>query len=964
MDIRAKYIQFFRDKGHKIYDSMPLVPDDASLLFTNAGMVQFKDIFTGKIPTPKPPRATSSQLCIRAGGKHNDLENVGYTARHHTLFEMLGNFSFGDYFKKEAIAHAWEFVTRELGFDKNILYVTIHESDDEAYELWCEHIEPNRIKRMGDKDNFWQMGDSGPCGPCSEIYVDQGEEFFHSNEDYFGGDGDRFLEIWNLVFMQYEQKDGVRTLLPKPSIDTGMGLERVIALKEGRINNFDSSLFAPLMRKIEEISGHKYIPDDEKYRQEDNLKNNITDSISKKESFETKRLGNDEIVASFRVIADHARSVAFLLAQGVNFDKEGRGYVLRRILRRAVRHGYLLGLKKAFLYEVVGAVCDCMGKHYSYLCERKNAIQEQCRAEEDRFFETIENGMQLFNVELEKTLGKELLALENRFDKSLVNDIVTLGDDYFYKALKLPFEIYQEFYQGKISKDELKKAIEKQNGDVGSSNAKVPLFSGEVAFRLYDTFGFPLDLTQDMLREYGIKLDIASFESCMQEQKNRGRASWKGSGDALKNGDFNALVSEFGINKFVGYECMQIKSKILAILDSNFRRIDTLSSGSSGWIMLESTPFYPESGGPIGDKGWLKTSIDSKTKNIAKVLDTQKFFGINLSQVQALQSISVNDFIIANIDFTMRAEIAKHHSATHLLHYALKQILGSHISQAGSLVEEHRLRFDFSHPKALTNEEIEKIESLVNWQISMQNPQICETMELEKAKARGAMALFGEKYSENVRVISFGDSMELCGGIHVNNTAEIGSFYIVKESGVSSGVRRIEAVCGHAAYKHGKEALNLLKEAKEAIKNQDLLLGIHKLKNQLTDLKERSSKVKYNIKNLETQNINGITIIAMYLDSIESSEAKAIVDNAKNEYSKIAIMLITESNGKLSITAGIKDVAGLKAGEWVKLIAKELGGNGGGRDDFATAGVKDYVDSNQIKKALDLAKKIAMEKIK
>ena len=529
MDIRAKFLEYFASKGHKVYDSMPLVPDDASLLFTNAGMVQFKDIFTGKIPAPSPNIATSSQLCIRAGGKHNDLENVGYTARHHTLFEMLGNFSFGAYFKKEAIAYAWEFVTEVLGFDKSLLYVTIHESDDEAYELWCEHIEPERIKRMGDKDNFWQMGDTGPCGPCSEIYVDQGAEFFNGEEDYFGGEGDRFLEIWNLVFMQYERdSSGALTPLPKPSIDTGMGLERVIALKEGEINNFDSSLFAPIMQCIKELTGKSYYRDSVLLKNTMGFAKDIIDSYKKD-------------IASFRVIADHARAVAFLLAQGVNFDKEGRGYVLRRILRRAVRHGYLLGLRKAFLYEVVGVVCDTMGGHYSYLKERKNAVQEQCRAEEERFFETIESGMALFQAELD--------SMRQKNEKS---------------------------------------------------------FNGEIAFKLYDTYGFPLDLTQDMLRELGLGVDLQGFEKCMQEQKDRSKAHWKGSGDTIKEGDFNTLLSEFGENKFVGYECISTESKILALLDSGFKRIESLEAGQEGWVMLESTPFYPESGGPVGDKKIFK----------------------------------------------------------------------------------------------------------------------------------------------------------------------------------------------------------------------------------------------------------------------------------------------------------------------------------------------------------------------
>ena len=883
-DIRQQYLDFFASKSHKIYDSMPLVPDDASLLFTNAGMVQFKDIFTGKIPIPTPPRATSSQLCIRAGGKHNDLENVGYTARHHTLFEMLGNFSFGNYFKKEAIAYAWEFVTQILKFDKSVLYVTIHESDDEAYELWCEHIEPSRIKRMGDKDNFWQMGDSGTCGPCSEIYVDQGEKYFHTKEDYFGGEGDRFLEIWNLVFMQFEQKDGVRTPLPKPSIDTGMGLERVIALKEGKINNFDTSLFAPLMQCLQKLTHKTYYGDDE-----------IFDRLDLQEA-QIVEIKN--IQASFRVIADHARSVAFLLAQGVNFDKEGRGYVLRRILRRAVRHGYLLGLKKPFLYEVVGVVCECMGEHYSYLQERKRAIKEQCRAEEERFFETIESGMVLFNTELENLQS------------------------------------------------------------VASSKKQEIFFSGEVAFKLYDTYGFPLDLTQDMLRERHIQVDMQAFEQCMNEQKSRSKASWKGSGDALKEGDFNVLLSKFGENKFVGYESNKETCKIKALLDSQFKMVDTLSPSSQGWVMLDITPFYPESGGPVGDKGALYStnkSLESiQTQKFAQVLDTQKFFGLNLSQIEVLSALKVGQEVMAEVD-SMRFEIAKHHSATHLLHFALSQVLGSHIAQAGSLVQPHRLRFDFSHPKALTNDEVTHIENLVNEQILKASHQKCETMNIKEAKEKGAKALFGEKYGERVRVVSFGDSIELCGGIHVNNTAEIGSFYIVKESGVSSGVRRIEAVCGNAAYHYGKNALLELSRARESLKAQDILQGIEKIKMQLNEAKEKANKAKQSVKSLDYEEINGVRLIVLKLDSVSANEAKEIIDRSKNESESVAILLLSESNNKISIVAGVKN-APLKAGAWVKQVAQELGGNGGGRDDFATAGGKDI---DKISQALNLAKDIA-----
>lgn len=880
-DIRALYLEFFKSKGHKVYDSMPLVPDDASLLFTNAGMVQFKDIFTGKIPIPSPNIATSSQLCIRAGGKHNDLENVGYTARHHTLFEMLGNFSFGAYFKKEAIAYAWEFVTEILGFDKSLLYVTIHESDDEAFELWQEHIESSRIKRMGDKDNFWQMGDTGPCGPCSEIYVDQGAEFFHSEEDYFGGEGDRFLEIWNLVFMQYERdSSGALKPLPKPSIDTGMGLERVIALKEGEINNFDSSLFAPIMQCIKELTGKSYYRDSVLLKNTMGFAKDIIDSCRKD-------------IASFRVIADHARAVAFLLAQGVNFDKEGRGYVLRRILRRAVRHGYLLGLRKAFLYEVVGVVCDSMGGHYSYLIERKNALQEQCRAEEERFFETIESGMALFQAELD--------SMRQKNEKS---------------------------------------------------------FNGEIAFKLYDTYGFPLDLTQDMLRELGLSIDLQGFEKCMQEQKDRSKAHWRGSGDSVKDGDFNALLSEFGENKFVGYESISTESKILALLDSSFKRIESLEAGQEGWVMLESTPFYPESGGPVGDKGILKN--DSNIT--AQVLDTQKYFGLNLSKVVATSMLKVGDLVKAQVD-SSRFEIAKHHSATHLLHYALRQILGSHIAQAGSLVESNRLRFDFSHPKALSVNELEQIEALVNEKITESSPQVCETMGIEQAKAKGAMALFGEKYGESVRVITLGDSIELCGGIHIHNTAEIGSFYIVRESSVSSGVRRIEAVCGKAAYHYGKAALDSIKSLKEQLKAQDVLQGVAKLQNALKEARDNANKAKQSVKSLDYEEINGVKLIVLKLDLVEAKEAKDIIDRAKNENEKVAILLLTESSGKIALTAGVKGVESkLKAGAWVKQVAQILGGNGGGRDDFATAGGK-VTESSKVQEALDVAKQIARENL-
>ncbi|EHZ3629300.1 alanine--tRNA ligase, partial [Campylobacter jejuni] len=710
MDIRKAYLDFFASKGHEITPSSPLVPDDATLLFANAGMVPFKSIFTGEIPRPNPPRKTSCQTCIRAGGKHNDLDNVGYTARHHTFFEMLGNFSFGDYFKEQAIAYAWEFVTEVLKLPKDRLYVTVHENDDEAFNLWQKHIQKERIYKFGDKDNFWQMGDTGPCGPCSEIFYDQGEEHFNSSEDYMGGDGDRFLEIWNLVFMQYERSaDGVLSPLPKPSIDTGMGLERVTAIKEGKFSNFDSSLFMPIINEISKLCNKTYIY---------------------------------ESGASFRVIADHIRSSVFLLAQGVSFDKEGRGYVLRRILRRALRHGYLLGFKQAFMYKLVDIVCDLMGGHYTYLNEKKDFIKEQIRLEEERFLSTIENGIEIFNEELKNT--KEI-------------------------------------------------------------------FSGEVAFKLYDTYGFPLDLTADMLREKNLKVDEEKFELLMNEQKARAKASWKGSGDKTASGDFKNLLEKFGENHFVGYEKAECESKILALLDEDFKEVSTLKD--AGWVMLENTPFYATSGGQSADSGFIAKR---------EVLDTQKFFNLNLSFVKAGEELKVGDIVHARIDTEKREQIARHHSATHLLHHALREILGSHVSQAGSLVESNKLRFDFTHHKALNKEELESIEKRVNEMIINSSEAILENMPLEEAKKSGAIALFNEKYQGNVRVLTLGESKELCGGTHVKNTAQIGSFYIVKESGVSAGVRRIEAVVSKAALEFVKNQLEELSKVKDELKNNDI----------------------------------------------------------------------------------------------------------------------------------------------
>lgn len=828
LDLRRAFLEFFESKGHSIIESAPLVPDDATLLFTNAGMVQFKSIFTGDVPIPQNPRATSSQTCIRAGGKHNDLENVGHTARHHTFFEMLGNFSFGDYFKEEAIAYAWEFVTEVMKLPIDKLWVTVHDSDDEAEEIWKKHIDASRILRMGDADNFWQMGDTGPCGPCSEIFIDQGAENFNGPEDYMGGDGDRFLEIWNLVFMQYERdSSGVLKPLPKPSIDTGMGLERATAVMEGVYSNYDSSLFMPLIKRVEELINKPY-----EYKSG----------------------------ASYRVIADHIRTVVFLLAQGVNFSNEGRGYVLRRILRRAVRHGYLLGFGEPFLYKIAPTLVETMGGEYPYIGEKLSVLEEQIRLEEERFFKTISDGIELFNEELKNT-----------------------------------------------------------------SN----IFSGDVAFKLYDTYGFPLDLTEDMLKDKNLSVDIERFEALMSEQKAKSKAAWKGSGDSATEGDFKTLLEKFGENEFIGYGYLESRVKINALLSESFEIVDELSAMQRGWVMLEKSPFYAESGGQCGDTGMLGDSV--------KVLDTKKFYGINLSHIETKVTLKSGDMVDVKVDKT-RSEIAKHHSATHLLHAALYEILGEHISQAGSLVEHNRLRFDFSHPKAMSSDEIALVEEWVNHRILNPLENITQVMGIDEAKKSGAKAQFGEKYGTEVRVVKFGESIEFCGGTHVKNTADIGMFIITKESGVSAGVRRIEAVCGEAAYNYIKSQRELIAKTQSELKNLDILAGINRLKSNITELKKELSNTQSSQKTeLKSEVINGVNVI---IEQIAGGDIKEQIDEIKNRYDSVAVMLFMAKDDKVLIASGSKN-SPIKAGDWVKNIAPILGGGGGGRDDFAQAGGKD-----------------------
>jgi len=837
MDIRQSFLDFFQSKGHTLNASSPLVPidDDGTLMFVNAGMVPFKSIFTGDAPIPNPPRATSSQTCIRAGGKHNDLDNVGYTARHHTLFEMLGNFSFGDYFKEEVMAFAWEFITSEkyLNLPTEKLWVTVHEDDDEAYELWQKHIAKERIVKFDDKENFWAMGDTGACGPCSEIFYDQGAEHFNGEEDYMGGEGDRFLEIWNLVFMQYDRDEkGTLYPLPKPSIDTGMGFERVVAIKEGVLNNYHSTLFMPYINKIAELVGTPY---------DYNASNS----------------------ASYRVIADHLRSCSFLLAQGINFDKDGRGYVLRRIMRRAIRHGYLLGLREPFMYKMVNTLVESMGKQYHYLVERAESIKASMKLEEERFFKTIEDGIKLFNQELKNTTD---------------------------------------------------------------------MFNGEVAFKLNDTYGFPLDLTEDMLREKNIKLDIDAFNKKLEAQKVQSKAGWKGTGDAAATGDFKELKESFGLNEFVGYNKTSSLATVLALLDENFKRVEEING--KGWVFLSSTPFYAESGGQVGDTGILVgRGVPSPT---IKVTDTKKFLEMNLSLIEG--SIKVCEQVEAIVDDS-RIEVERHHSATHLLHAGLREILGDHIAQAGSLNDDKRLRFDFSHPQAMTNEELEHVEAWVNDKISRNITGMTKVMSIDEAKNSGAMALFGEKYGDEVRVVSFGDaSIELCGGTHVKNASEIGLFMITKESGVSAGVRRIEAVCSKSALSEVHALRASLNEVKVELKNQNPMAGINKLKEDVKTLKsELKTALNSTKKELTASEVNGVTAI---VEEVEAGDIKELIDEAKNKYPNVAIMLFQKKGDKVLIACGSKET-NVKAGNWIKAIAPILGGGGGGRPDFAQAGGKD-----------------------
>ena len=850
-EIRQAFLDFFHSKGHQVVASSSLVPhNDPTLLFTNAGMNQFKDVFLG-LDKRNYSRATTSQRCVRAGGKHNDLENVGYTARHHTFFEMLGNFSFGDYFKHDAIQFAWELLTSEKWFalPKERLWVTVYESDDEAYEIWEKEvgIPRERIIRIGDNkgapyasDNFWQMGDTGPCGPCTEIFYDHGDHIWGGPPGSPEEDGDRYIEIWNIVFMQFNrQADGTMEPLPKPSVDTGMGLERIAAVLQHVNSNYDIDLFRTLIQAVAKVTG-------------------ATDLSNK----------------SLRVIADHIRSCAFLIADGVMPSNENRGYVLRRIIRRAVRHGNMLGAKETFFYKLVGPLIDVMGSAGEDLKRQQAQVEQVLKTEEEQFARTLERGLALLDEELAKLSGDTL--------------------------------------------------------------------DGETAFRLYDTYGFPVDLTADVCRERNIKVDEAGFEAAMEEQRRRAReASGFGA-------DYNAMIRVDSTSEFKGYDHLELNGKVTALFVDG-KAVDAINAGQEAVVVLDQTPFYAESGGQVGDKGELKGANFSFA-----VEDTQKY-GQAIGHIGKLAagSLKVGDAVQADVDEARRARIRLNHSATHLMHAALRQVLGTHVSQKGSLVNDKVLRFDFSHNEAMKPEEIRAVEDLVNTQIRRNLPIETNIMDLEAAKAKGAMALFGEKYDERVRVLSMGDfSTELCGGTHASRTGDIGLFRIISESGTAAGVRRIEAVTGegaiatvHADSDRLSEVAHLLKGDSNnlADKVRSVLERTRQLEKELQQLKEQAAAQESANLSSKAIDVNGVKLLVSELSGVEPKMLRTMVDDLKNQLGSTIIVLATVAEGKVSLIAGVsKDVTDrVKAGELIGMVAQQVGGKGGGRPDMAQAGGTD-----------------------
>ncbi len=843
-DIRQSFLDFFKSKDHEVVSSSSLVPsNDPTLLFTNAGMVQFKDAFLGREKRDYK-RATSSQRCVRAGGKHNDLENVGYTARHHTFFEMLGNFSFGDYFKREAIAYAWEYLTEVLKIPESKLWITVFEDDDEAADIWLKEIgvSPERFSRCGAADNFWSMGDTGPCGPCSEIFYDHGEDIPGGPPGSEDADLDRYIEIWNLVFTQFD-RDASGTLkpIPHPSVDTGMGLERITAVMQNVHNNYEIELFEKIIRSIKELAG----------------KNNLD-------------------VISTQVVADHIRSCSFLITDGVIPSNEGRGYVLRRIIRRAIRHGNKLGFNEPFFYKLVDILEQVMGKAYPELVQSRSNIERVLLAEEERFAETLEQGLKVL-------------------------------DD----------------------------VISKMGSDV---------IQGEDVFRLYDTYGFPVDLTADIARERNLKVDMDGFNKAMAEQRKRARAASKFDVGVSVDTD-DSLVSAF-----TGYERLKQKTTIIALYQDG-RNVKSLKQGDVGGVILLETPFYAQSGGQVGDKGELFTD------DIFFEIEDTKKQGQSHIHLGVLRtgSIKVGDVVRAAVDQKRRIDIMRNHSATHLLHSALRNLLGDHVIQKGSLVADDRLRFDFSHNEPLTKQQIHEIERLVNSQVLKNEATEVQVMSLDRAKASGAMSLFGEKYEDTVRVLNIGGdfSCELCGGTHVERAGDIGFFKITSESGTASGVRRIEAVTGVGALNWIENAEVKLQRIAEILKTDiesvDSKLSVQidktrKLEKELEQLKGKMASSAGSDMASDAQTIDGIKVIAKLLEGVDPKTLRDTVDQLKNKLGTAALILATVSgDSKVSLVAGVtQDVTDrIKAGDLVNFVAEQVGGKGGGRPDMAQAGGND-----------------------
>ena len=932
-ELRQKFLKFFESKGHTIVRSSSLVPhDDPTLLFTNAGMNQFKDVFLGFDKRPYN-RATTAQKCVRAGGKHNDLENVGYTARHHTFFEMMGNFSFGDYFKRDAIHFAWEFLTSPewLNLPKDKLLATVYAEDDEAYNIWLNEIgmPAERIVRIGDNkgakyasDNFWQMGDTGPCGPCSEIFYDHGEEIWGGIPGSPEEDGDRWIEIWNCVFMQFNRDEqGNMNPLPKPSVDTGMGLERMAAVMQHVHSNYEIDLFQDLLKAVARETGAPFSMDE----------------------------------PSLKVVADHIRSCSFLIADGVMPSNEGRGYVLRRIIRRAVRHGYKLGQKQAFFYKLVPDLVKAMGDAYPELKEKQTQIMEALRAEESRFGETLEKGMGLFS----KTLERMKLL-----DKALSYDDINIEGGG--KRIESLLNIMNK--ESALKAEEALIKAEKQ-GVTGSLYEKIlaggyeykRIIPGEIIFKLYDTYGFPYDLTADMARELGIELDEEGFNREMEAQRARARAA--------QNFKANAQLDYTGADtEFTGYEKRSQDTKIIALYKGS-EAVDELQAGEAGVVVLEQTPFYAESGGQVGDVGFIFAG-----ENRFRVEDTQKIKAAVHGQFGAVVSgrLKVGDAVSAEIDNDIRDSIMRNHSVTHLMHKALRDVLGTHVEQKGSLQNAELTRFDISHPQGISAEEIAEVERRVNAAIIANVPVKVETMSIEDAQKSGAVMLFGEKYGDFVRVITMGDySTELCGGTHVARTGDIGFFKIISEGGIAAGIRRVEAITGLAALAWAQNQESLMKNIIAEVKAQtekDVLAKIQANAANAKALEKELAKAKAELavhagaKLLDNaKDLGAAKLVAAQIEA-DAAALREIVTDLTGKSDNAVILLAAVNDGKVSLCAGVsKALTGkVKAGDLVKFAAEQVGGKGGGRPDLAQAG---GTDASQVGAMLDSAESWVREKL-